>query len=338
MATNQWEHLDAREEVRSLVQQLNTGGTREFNFSKDMVLKTALLIAGVDIRFRVSNFTQENMKRVEASWDNIRSSLLRAATLLDMFGFSARTLTADSVGIVIGYYLSCRNLSEAYLYSAKDAPDRLALRTWVIRSLVKRGIWGSGLDSLLTRLRRVIGEHGQIGFPSLELEREMAAIGKSLTFDPTEVDELLEIKYGAQRTFSVLSLLYPGLDFSKEFHEDHVFPRSRFTSKRLLEAGIASDRIAGYLAAVDTLPNLQLLGGLPNIEKQAKLPAEWLTDAFPSAEQRDTYTRENDLQSLPLDLVGFLEFFRQRRERIRGRLMRLLSVEALPNSDVSVDP
>ena len=97
MATNQWQHRDAREEVRALVQQLNTGGPREFSFSKDIVLKTALLIADVDVRFRVSNFTQDNMKKVEAAWDQTRDSLLRAATLLDMFGFSSRTLTADSV-------------------------------------------------------------------------------------------------------------------------------------------------------------------------------------------------------------------------------------------------
>jgi len=96
--------------------------------------------------------------------------------------------------------------------------------------------------------------------------------GKSLTFDPTEIDELLQMRYGGQRTFSVLSLLYPGLDLSKEFHEDHIFPRSRFTSKRLAEAGIPEDQIENYRTAVDCLPNLQLLGGVPNIEKRAKLP------------------------------------------------------------------
>jgi hypothetical protein len=38
MATNQWQHLDAREEVRGLVQELNNGGCREFSFSKDVVV------------------------------------------------------------------------------------------------------------------------------------------------------------------------------------------------------------------------------------------------------------------------------------------------------------
>jgi hypothetical protein len=206
--------------------------------------------------------------------------------------------------------------------------DRQAVRRWMIRSLVKRGIWGSALDTLLARLRRVIDDHGQFAFPVTELEREMAGAGKSLTFDATEIDELLEMKYGGRRTFPVLTLLYPGLDLSKEFHEDHIFPRSRFTAKRLADAGIPPDQIELYREAVDCLPNLQLLGGVPNTEKLAKLPAEWLTMAFTSPDQRDTYLRDNDLDSLPMDLSLFLGFFGQRRERMRSRLVKLLGVTA----------
>jgi hypothetical protein len=326
MAANQWEHHDARDEVRTLVQNLNTGGSREFNFSKDVVLKTGLLVAGVDARFQVSNFTRENMKKVEANWDLTRTSLARAAVLIDTFGFTGRTLTADSVVIPIAYYLSRRGVTDSYLTSTADSTDRIALQRWLIRSLVKRGIWGSGLDTLLARLRRAIDDHGQQSFPVPDLEREMGSIGKSLSFDATEIDELLDMKYGGQRTFSVLSLLYPGLDFSKEFHEDHVFPKSLFSSKRLTEAGIPAIDIAEYQAAVDSLPNLQLLEGLPNIEKQAKLPAMWFALAFPTPDRREGYIHENDLENLPLDVSTFLTFFTQRRERMRGRLIKLLGV------------
>jgi hypothetical protein len=326
MATNQWEHLDAREEVRALVQQLNTGGSREFSFSKDLVLKTALLVAGVDVRFRVSNFTQDNMKKVEAAWDKTRDALVRAATLVDTFGFTSRTLTADSVVVLIAYYFARRDLTDGYLYSSADVSDRQTVQRWMTRSLIKRGVWGSGLDTLLTRLRRVIDDHGQPGFPVPELEREMAGAGKSLTFEATEIDELLEMTYGGRRTFPVLTLLYPGLDLSKEFHEDHFFPRSRFTARRLADTGIPADQIAQYMDAVDRLPNLQLLAGVPNTEKNAKLPADWLEAAFPVEGQRNAYLRDNDLDALPLELTRFLDFYGQRRERMRNRLAILLGV------------
>jgi len=63
------------------------------------------------------------------------------------------------------------------------------------------------------------------GFPVAAVEQAMAAVGKSLAFDNAEIDELLNLKYAGQGTFSVLSVLYPGLDLSKKFHEDHIFPK-----------------------------------------------------------------------------------------------------------------
>ncbi|MFC6023847.1 DUF262 domain-containing protein [Plantactinospora solaniradicis] len=326
MATNQWQQLDAREEVRQLVQELNTGGTRAFSFSKDVVLKTALMVAGVDLRFKVSNFTAGNMRKVEDAWSTTRAAMIKAASLLDLFGFTNRTLTAASVVVPLAYYLARRGLPDSYLTSSADARDRLAVRQWVTRSLVKRGIWGSGLDTLLLRLRQAIDAHGGDSFPAAEIEKEMTTLGKTLAFEPTEIDELLELKYASQRTFPVLALLYPGLDLSKEFHEDHIFPRSRFTRKRLQGAGIDDDLVDDYRAAVDLLPNLQLLGGVPNAEKHAKMPAEWLAQAFATDAERQTYLNENDLRDLSLDLKDFLAFFEERKQRMRKRLSSVLGV------------
>ena len=67
--------------------------------------------------------------------------------------------------MLLAYYLHRRQPGDSYLHSTADAADRLKVQKWVIRSLVKRGIWGSGLDTLLTRLRRIIDEHSQHGFP-----------------------------------------------------------------------------------------------------------------------------------------------------------------------------
>jgi hypothetical protein len=322
MATNQWSsEPGAREEVRSLVTELNA---RQFNFSKDFVLKTALMIAGVDLRFRVSNFTQKNMSEVEGKWDEIRKALMLSADLLKQNGFSERTLTAANVAIPVAYYLHKRGASDSYLDSTSDARDREALRGWVTRSLVKRGVWGSGVDTLLARIRDVIDANGSKGFPVEALELEMAAMGKALTFDEVEVDELLRLKYNGQRTFAVLALLYPGLDLSKSFHEDHIFPKSRFTRKKLAAAGVSGDKIDDCLVAYDLLPNLQLLAGTANIEKQAIPPREWIGRAFPTDERRRSYSEENDLTGLPLDIDDFLEFYAGRRARMRQRLVKAL--------------
>lgn len=324
MATNQWKELDAREEVRSLVSDMNSNAGRQFAFSKDIVLKTALTIAGVDVRFKVTNFTQANMAKVEAAWPAIEVALLRAATLLQQFGYHERNLTANSVIIPIAHYLHLRGAGDSYLDSNADARDRLKLQQWVTRSLIKRGIWGSALDTVLTRIRDVLVAESQSGFPVNSVEGAMAAVGKGLSFDTAEIDELLNLKYAGQRTFAALSVLYPGLDLGKKFHEDHIFPKSRFTRKKLARAGIPADRIDDFLGAFDLLPNLQLLAGTANIEKQDALPGDWAASAFPSDEKRRTYLEENDLDGLSLDLADFMTFFEQRKARIRNRLIKAL--------------
>jgi hypothetical protein len=199
MATNQWKELDAREEVRSLVSDLNSNAGRQFSFSKDVVLKTALTIAGVDVRFKVSNFTQANMAKVEGAWPQIEGALLRAATLLQQFGYNERNLTANSVIVPIAHYLHLRGAGDSYLDSSADAADRLALQGWVTRSLIKRGIWGSGLDTTLTRIRDVLVAKAPGGFPVADVEVAMAAVGKDLSFTTAEIDELLNLKYAGQR-------------------------------------------------------------------------------------------------------------------------------------------
>ncbi len=328
MATNQWQELDAREEVRSLVSELNSSAGRQFSFSKDVVLKTALTVAGVDVQFKVKNFTQTNMSRVEAAWPETKGALLRAATLLQQFGFNERNLTANSVIIPIAYYLYLRGAGDSSLDSTADAVDRLTLQHWVTRSLIKRGIWGSGLDTLLTRLRDVLRTNSSSRFPIEAVETAMSAVGKGLVFDDAEIDELLNLKYGGQRTFAVLSVLYPGLDLGKKFHEDHIFPKSRFTRKRLAAAGVPADQIDDYLNSVNLMPNLQLLAGTANIEKQDGLPAQWIEAAFPTEEKRVTYIAENDLDNLPLDLSGFPVFFNGRKKRVRARLIAALGTTA----------
>jgi hypothetical protein len=98
------------------------------------------------------------------------------------------------------------------------------------------------------------------------------------------------------------------------------------------DAGVPVAQINAYQTAVDCLPTLQLLGGLPNKEKNEKLPGEWLEAAFGSPEQRETYVLGNDLDGLPLHIVAFLEFFEKLRAQMRKGLSVLLDVEIPPEA------
>lgn len=328
VATAQWTDRDARDTIHGLVDDLNAIGNG-FGFSKDLVLKTGLvLLEKGDIRFHVDNFDRATMAELDKQWDEIDRVVRSAAKLLADFGFSTPTLTANSVLIPIAYYLHRRGVPDNYLTAPAHATDREAIKRWVQRALIKAGVWGSGLDRLLTGLRGVISRDGADGWPTEGLEREMSRQGKPLQFHMTEVDDLLDAKYGSKRMFPLLALLYPGVDPREQFHEDHIFPRSILRSKpKLRAATVPEDQLEQFIDLCDRVPNLQLLRSADNIGKSDRLPLEWLDGHFPTIDQRESWLREYDAIGLPADVLDFPTFFRQRRGRMRTRLAQLLGVQ-----------
>ena len=155
IATAQWSERDARDAIYGLVDDLNRN--LRFAFSKDLILKAGLVLSVVkDVRFRVTNFNRTNMRTLEQQWDGVARSLTVAADLLSRFGFSGETLAANSPLIPIAYYIHKRAAADSFVSGTSWAADRNRIREWVTRSLLKAGVWGSGLDTLLTALRRAI--------------------------------------------------------------------------------------------------------------------------------------------------------------------------------------
>lgn len=331
VATAQFTQLDARSAVHGLVDDLNAVG-QGFSFTKDNVLKAGLMITDrANIQFRVDAFTTENVAALEDNWERIEKALRVAAQLLASFGFSERTLSAGSVLLPVADYLAQRGFGPEYLTSTAFRSDRELIRRWVTRSLLKQGIWGSGLDTLLTRLRRTMRAFGDDGFPVDALEREMAGLGKSSTLTSGELEELVEVPIGNRRAFPLLALLYPGVDVRNEFHVDHVFPRSQFSSRKLTEAGIDGDLHDEYQDLRDRLPNLQLLEGPINVSKQATMPATWVLGYQPDPQARQGWLAAHDLTGLPENLTGFLEFYEHRRSSMFERLQQLLGDHGVPS-------
>ena len=327
-ATSQWTNRDARKEVHGLVDDLNKTGAG-FRLSKDFVLKAGLMLADIaSVGFKVENFTNANMKILEEKWDRIRAALLVTVRLAASFGLSDQGRWAESSLHPLAYYLYQRQAPESFITHNSHDADRKQIRSWLITSLLKSsGIWGSGLDPLLTALRGIIQKDGSAAFPVDQLRTAMAQRGKPLAFTKEEVDELLELEYGDHRAFLLLTLLYPFVDLRNQFHVDHVFPGSRFTAARLRREGIAEDQLEAFRSCANRLANLQLLEGPINVEKQAKLPAAWLAETFPSPDARKHYCDKHDLGEVPAGISEFLVFHDARRERLRGRIASLFSVQ-----------
>ena len=327
IAVAQWKNIDARQEIHSLVDEINNVGTG-FNLSQDFALKAGLMLSDIaSVGFKVENFTHANMQKLETNWLEIRTALMRAVELAASFGLNSQTLRADSALLPIAYYIYMRKDPKNYLRSSKFEADRKAIHSWLMRSLLKTsGIWGSGLDTLLTALREVIRKNGDADFPVDELEKVMDARGKPLAFSEAEIDGLLSLQYSEKRTFAMLSMLFPFVDLTNNFHVDHVFPISRFTTKRLKKAGVPDDRADEFWTMANELPNLQLLEGTANSEKRDKLPSVWLTTRFPLPKDHKHYCGLHELGEVPEDLDSFEEFYNARRERLRSKIKAGLGV------------
>ncbi len=325
IAVAQWSILDARQEIHGLVDEINRIGSG-FNLSKDFLLKAGLMLADIaSVGFKVENFNRANMSMLEAVWPDIRRACVLAVELAASFGFSEQTLRADSALLPIAYYLYKRNPPQNWLSHPTYASDREKIRNWLIRSLLKSsGIWGSGLDTLLTVLRDVIREHHD-AFPAEQLERAMSARGKSIAFGPEEIEDLLNIEYGDRRVFPLLSILYPFIDVRQLHHIDHFFPKSHLQRRRLEKLTNDGTYIDNCLNARDRLGNLQLMEGSLNISKSDSLPAEWMTTTYPDLLQRQAILDRHDIEQAPTTALEFLDFYQARSNRLRLRLTSLLS-------------
>ncbi len=228
--------------------------------------------------------------------------------------------------IPIAYYIHRRGLDDSYRTLPSAKSDRAQVRSWVIRSLLKSGVWGSGLDTLLSALREVIDKHGANSFPLAELESRMAARGKGLTFTREEVEELLGCSYGWADTFVVLALLFPHVNTRNLHHVDHVFPRAQLTPGKI-KKGLPDEEerdLAEWYR--DRLSNLQLLEGPENVAKKDKDPLAWAQGAF-TGSTYDSYLQLNALPALPSSVTEFPRWCEQRYKLLEQRLANLLGVD-----------
>ncbi len=324
IATAQWKERDAREEITSFVDELNSVGDG-FNFNKDLVLKSCLVLADIrGIAFKVDNFNKTNMRKIEQQWDKIKEALRGAVRLLASFGYTRDTLTANYVVIPIAYYLKTIGLPKKFDTSAKYAEDRKAIRRWLILSLVRR-VFGGSPDTVLRPIREIL-KVARDGFPCHAIVEKFKGTLKSLICTEDDVESLLQYKYGQGYTFSVLALLYPRLNYRNRFHIDHIHPRSKFTKARLRQQGIPDADIDFFLENADLLPNLQLLEDVSNQEKSNTDFADWLASTCSSPEERADYMRHHFIPETDLSFSNFRKFIQLREDLIRKELRRILYI------------
>ena len=326
IAVSQWKNLDARREVHSLVDEMNRVRAG-LVFNADFVLKAGLMLTDIaSVGFQVKNFTFDNMAKLETNWPRIRQALLETVELVDSFGFDSKTIQAINSLLPIAYFLYKKGPSGDFATSDKYVSDRRAIRGWLTRSILKEsGIWGSGLDTLLTVLRDVLRNSNGSGFPVEGIRRVMAQRGKTLDFVGEEIEDLADMRSGDRRVFPLLTMLFPDLGSREGSDVDHVFPRSKFTPTQLRKAGIEEEQIDVFRDYSERIANLQLLDRTVNNEKRASLPADWLDEHCLDDRVRQIYCDRHLIGDVPRGINNFLVFYQSRRSRLKERISKLVN-------------
>lgn len=325
---------DARQEIFGLVDEIRGMG---FFISKDLVMKACLYLYSSDIRYKVSNFSAEQVRPYEENWDAIRASIVALFRLVGDFGYDESTLASKNALLPILYWIHHKNLTSGLTTQISLREERESMRRWLHVMLLKR-IFGGAADTILAAIRKAFvgDDFGKI-FVKPELTRfphdAIGVILKTQGKDPqiTEefIDALLYTQYEELQSFTILALLAPNLDYKNgNFHKDHLHPASAFKRKPgLTSAGVRPEDIDFYHDARNwnSILNLRFLDGNENQSKQDRKLGEWVT--MEAKRQQISEAKFcSDRQIPDPSLLAFDKFrdFISDRRRLLGQQLRAL--------------
>lgn len=324
IASAQWENHDAREEITEFVDDVNSIGGG-FRINKDFVLKTALVLTDFpNIAFKVDNFNKPNMMKIEANWENIKRAIKQSVHLVASFGYTGETLSSNNALIPIAYYLLTIGIPDNFVESGTSKENRAKIKKWLIMALLKKAFSGQP-DNVIRPIRDIIRENGNNEFPITQIIDKFKGTNKSIQFGEDDIDEyLLKLKYGKSETLSTLMLLYPSLDFNNKFHEDHMYPKSKFRKSYLRKMGVPEDKLDTLINSVNDISNLQLLAAQLNEEKLSTDFDVWFNKQQVTDSDKIQYRTIHFLPEMEYTYPNFLLFMEKRKQMLRKKLIEIL--------------
>lgn len=310
IAVANWDKTDARQQIHSLVDSVRDKG---FLISKDFILKTFLYLHSSDIRFKITNFSKENVVKFEGNWKNIRDAILSVFDLVKSFGFSDLTLTSKNALIPIVFYIYHRNIFCNFHTSVGYENDREIIKKWLHVILIKK-VFSTASDGVLSQIRKAFTDNilNPViiqGFPAGKIQ-----IRNDMGISDDFISEILLTQKDDKYAFSILALIYPNLDYkNNNFHKDHIHPANKFNKEE------------HEWKTYNSILNLQMLDANENMSKQDFDLSDWVL------KKTDTDSRKSFLENhlIPADvdltLDKFDDFIEARRKILSEQLRKILA-------------
>lgn len=311
---------DVRQEFSDLINQIFYIGNASFIVDRDFILKTCLVLFSDNIKFKVANFNSGSASLFETKWAKIKACIFSTFEFLANLGFTNDNLTAKNAVIPIVYWIYYSDIEKDINNPIRRKKDKIAIKKWLCVSLLK-GIFGSGTDGVLTKIRKVLKDN--LDTSSFPYEKIKDAFKdnptKNFVFDDDFIHSLLGTQFNAKNCFPLLTLIYKDFDFSNhKVDKDHMHPKAYFDNLTASPTSNPDD----YKFYKDPLNwnsvlNLQLLSSSEN-ESKGKIPLkDWV--------KREKINKKKHLipENIDLEVTNFRQFLSERTKILTEKLKNL---------------
>jgi len=306
-----WEVAD--EKMEDLLESLNRHG---FDFDRDFVLKTCLVLLEQGARYEVQKFRKAGvLDDIEAKWDDI------AKAIQDVLDF-VRGKTFIQCDKAMPTYLVLIPL--VYLrYRFPDAWKKARdLDTYILRCSLA-GAFGGVPDNLLDALVKKLTELEELSVD--EVFGVIRSQGRSLEL--TE-DRFWQMGYGSNTIHLLFNLWYRDFNHTPAYDNnlpqvDHIFPQSALRKVKVENPKTGRmDLLKYHEAERNQLANCMLLSREENGAggKRDTLPEEWFAGKDQDYLDKHLIPADPDLWKID----RFEDFIEERRKLIRERFKSLL--------------
>jgi uncharacterized protein with ParB-like and HNH nuclease domain len=291
---------DIRDGMNNFIDELKDEGFGAMG--RDQILKTSLLLTGSNHIFKLKNFGKENIHKIEENWGKIQENIRDAVNLLIDFGYRDRVSSGYLIGTIAYYCFAKGKINDA---------DKESILDFTRLAQIK-GYFSTRLDGKLSTISNIIKESDSFREFNKRLAQDKS---NPLYISEEEIERFAELSYEDSAIFAILQMLYKDVDYKhKNFHIDHIFPKSKFNAKN-------NELNKDFILRANDLFNLQLLEGHENNIKRAKEPEIWLKEEYKTDDRIIEYKKRNYIkEDLPLIWQNIEEFEKSRIEKLIEKL------------------
>jgi hypothetical protein len=242
-----WDVADNR--MEELLASLNRHG---FNFDRDFVLKTCLVLLGQGARYEVTKFRRDGVRQaIEQQWDELSDAIRDVAD----FVRSKTYIQGDSA---LPSYLALIPLIYVRHHFPKAWASAQNVENFLVRSLLAGAFSGQSdrlLDALVRRFKELERFDAEEGFGIIRSQNRSLEITR---------DRFFQMGYGSKTIHLLFNLWYPAFSHSPAYDNnlpqvDHVFPQSRLKAARVLNEDTGRSEASYARNGINQLANCMLL-------------------------------------------------------------------------------